>query len=115
MTDDATRSRLEVSVLPDRQPLFVKLSDGAYRNGYTLKILNMEREAKTFLLATEGLAGSELTVTGIQPQPSTSVELAVARTRSAPSASTSRRRRAVSPDREPTSASSSPISAVGRC
>ena len=74
----ATRSRLEVSVLPDRQPLFVKLSDGAYRNGYTLKILNMEREAKTFLLATEGLAGSELTVTGIQPQPSTSVELAVA-------------------------------------
>ncbi len=74
----ATRSRLEVSVLPDRQPLFVRLSDGAYRNGYTLKILNMQREAKTFLLATEGLPGAELTVTGIQAHPSTSVELAVA-------------------------------------
>ena len=74
----ATRSRLEVSVLPDRQPLFVKLSDGAYRNGYTFKILNMEREAKTFRLTTEDLAGSEMMVTGIQSQPSTSVELAAA-------------------------------------
>lgn len=73
----ATRSRLEVNVLPDRQPLFVKLSDGSYRNGYTLKILNMARETKTFLLATEGLPGSEITVTGIQAQPSTSVELTV--------------------------------------
>ncbi|MFO1153940.1 MAG: cytochrome c oxidase accessory protein CcoG [Rhodospirillales bacterium] len=73
----STRSRLEVSVLSDRQPLFVKLSDGGIRNGYTFKILNMEREAKTFLLATEGLSGSEITVTGVQSQPSTSVEISV--------------------------------------
>jgi cytochrome c oxidase accessory protein FixG len=73
----ATRSRLEVNVLPDRQPLYVKLSDGAIRNGYTFKILNMQRAAKSYLLATDGLPGSELTVVGIHPQPAPSVELTV--------------------------------------
>ncbi|QNT71380.1 cytochrome c oxidase accessory protein CcoG [Defluviicoccus vanus] len=73
----ATRTRLDVSLLHDRQPLFVKLSDGGYRNGFTFKILNMEREPKTFLLATDGLPGGEITVIGIQPQPSPSVELTV--------------------------------------
>ena len=73
----STRSRLEVNLLHDRQPLFVKLSDGSIRNGYTFKILNMQREPKTYLLATEGLSGAEITVIGIQPQPSPSVELTV--------------------------------------
>ncbi len=71
----ATRSRLDVNLLHDRQPLYVKLSDGSFRNGYTFKILNMERKPKTYLLATEGLTGAEITVIGIQPQPSPSVEL----------------------------------------
>jgi cytochrome c oxidase accessory protein FixG len=73
----ATRSRLEVNLLHDRQPLFVKLADGSFRNGYTFKILNMEREPKSYLLAPEGLSGAEITVIGVQPQPSTSVELTV--------------------------------------
>ena len=36
----STAAMLEVSVLHDRNPLFVQLSDGGVRNGYTLKILN---------------------------------------------------------------------------
>ena len=36
-----TRDRLDINVLPDRNPLFVTLSDGSIRNGYTLKLLNM--------------------------------------------------------------------------
>jgi cytochrome c oxidase accessory protein FixG len=72
-----TRSRLEVNVVPDRQPLFVRLSDGTIRNGYTLKILNMERAPKTFLLATEGLQGGEIMVTGHHPEPAAAVELPV--------------------------------------
>ncbi len=72
-----TRSRLEVNVVPDRQPLFVRLSDGSIRNGYTLKILNMERTPKTFLLSTEGLEGGEVMVTGFHPEPTPSVELPV--------------------------------------
>jgi polyferredoxin len=73
----ATRSRLDVNVLADRQPLFVKLSDGAIRNGYTFKILNMKRQPKTYLLATQGLPGSEISVVGVHPQPVPSVELTV--------------------------------------
>ena len=34
------RTQLDVNVVPDRNPLFVTLSDGAIRNGYTVKILN---------------------------------------------------------------------------
>ena len=34
------RPDLEVSVLHDRNPIYVKLSDGGLRNGYTIKLLN---------------------------------------------------------------------------
>jgi len=73
-----TRSRLEVNVIPDRQPLFVKLSDGSIRNGYTFKILNMQREPKTYLLATDGLIGAEISVLGKHHDPGPYVELSVA-------------------------------------
>ena len=34
------RPELDVNVLHDRNPLYVRLSDGGLRNGYTVKILN---------------------------------------------------------------------------
>ncbi len=74
----STRSRLHVNVLQDRQPLFVKLSDGSIRNGYTLKIVNMVREPKTYLLATDGLVGAEIAVLGRHLEPGPYVELDVA-------------------------------------
>lgn len=61
----ATRARVELNVLHDRAPLFVRLSDGTLRNGYTYKILNMEREPKTFTLRLEGIAGAKLRVIGV--------------------------------------------------
>ena len=39
---------LDVSAIPDRNPLFVKLSDGSIRNGYTLKISNKTHSDKIF-------------------------------------------------------------------
>ncbi len=51
----ATRSRLDVNVLHDRNPLIVKLSDGSIRNGYTVKILNMEPKKHTAFLSFKGL------------------------------------------------------------
>ena len=39
------RSTLDVTVLRDRAPLFVRLSDGGVRNGYTIKIVNKTRGA----------------------------------------------------------------------
>ena len=42
------RSVLDINVLHDRQPLFVQLTDGGLRNGYTVKILNKLHEKRTF-------------------------------------------------------------------
>ena len=46
-----SRSDLEISLLRDRNPLFVTLSNGAIRNGYTFKILNKAREQRTLILS----------------------------------------------------------------
>lgn len=60
----ATRSTLEVSLLRDRNPLFVMLSDGAVRNGYIFKIINRARADREFILTLEGIEGATLSVLG---------------------------------------------------
>jgi polyferredoxin len=72
-----TRSRLEVNVLHDRSPLYVNLSDGDVRNGYTFKVLNMERAAKTYTLSTAGIDGATLSVIGYESDSVPVVELPV--------------------------------------
>jgi cytochrome c oxidase accessory protein FixG len=51
----ALRSTVELTVLRERAPLFVVLSDGAIRNGYTLKILNKTRQPQAYTLTVGGL------------------------------------------------------------
>lgn len=58
------RSDLDISVLRDRNPLFVPLKDGRIRNGYTFKILNKSPKQRTFMLSIVGLAGARLKVVG---------------------------------------------------
>ncbi|MCH8686244.1 cytochrome c oxidase accessory protein CcoG [Pedomonas mirosovicensis] len=53
-----TRERLDLSISRQRNPLYVQLSDGSVRNGYTLKLLNMEARPRTFTLTLEGLPGA---------------------------------------------------------
>ena len=60
----AMRATTDITVLHDRNPLFVQLSDGSIRNGYTVKILNMRREARSYDLAVDGLEGLSLSVVG---------------------------------------------------
>jgi cytochrome c oxidase accessory protein FixG len=60
------RAILEVNVLRDRNPLFVELSDGSVRNGYTLKILNKRHEAREFRVGTKGLLGATLRTVGFE-------------------------------------------------
>ena len=50
-----TRDRLDINVIPDRNPLYVTLSDGSIRNGYTIKVLNMVNQPRTFEVAIDGL------------------------------------------------------------
>ncbi len=59
-----SRADLEINVLHDRNPVFVALSDGSIRNGYTFKILNKARQQRTLVLSIEGLAGARLKVVG---------------------------------------------------
>ena len=44
----ATRRNDGVSVIHDRNPMFVRLSDGALRNGYAIRILNKTLDAQSY-------------------------------------------------------------------
>ncbi len=59
-----TRSDVQISVIEDRNPLFVRLSDGGIRNGYTLKILNKTHERLRFAVSADSIAASELSIVG---------------------------------------------------
>jgi len=54
----ATRTAQGISVIHDRNPIFVRLSDGALRNAYTVRIINKRGERREFALSLSGLAGS---------------------------------------------------------
>ena len=61
------RSTIDVSILHERSPLWVSLSSGDIRNGYTYKVLNKDRQAKSFTLSVDGLAGGKINIIGDKP------------------------------------------------
>jgi cytochrome c oxidase accessory protein FixG len=71
----SARAAVDVTVLHDRNPLFVTLSDGSIRNGYTIKILNKSRDEQRYDLAVAGLQGASLAVIG-QPEDASAALLA---------------------------------------
>jgi polyferredoxin len=68
----AERGLVEVSVLADRNPLFVRLSDGSIRDGYTLKIENKAGVTQAYALSAEGLPGALLHVAELENAPAPS-------------------------------------------
>jgi polyferredoxin len=54
------RADTQVSVAPDRNPLFVTLSDGGLRNGYTVKIANKLQHTRLFKIGISGLPAARL-------------------------------------------------------
>jgi cytochrome c oxidase accessory protein FixG len=60
------RSTLQVSVQHDRGVLFVPLSDGGVRNGYTIKIANKLPTPREVLLAVDGPPGARLALLGVE-------------------------------------------------
>ncbi len=60
------RAVLEVNVLHDRNPVYVQLSDGSLRNGFTLKILNKQHHARSLRLALSGLDGAGMSIVGFE-------------------------------------------------
>ncbi len=62
----SNRTVLELNVIADRNPPYVRLSSGAVRNGFTIKILNKLHEPRTYSLAVSDLPGATLTVLGME-------------------------------------------------
>ncbi|HKA72916.1 MAG TPA: 4Fe-4S dicluster domain-containing protein, partial [Xanthobacteraceae bacterium] len=60
----ATRSFLDISVLHDRNPLAVRLSDGSVRNAYTVRFLNKQSHYRTVALDVLGLPDAKVQVVG---------------------------------------------------
>lgn len=65
----AMRNDADVSVLRDRNPLFVSLSDGSIRNAYAIKVLNKRYETRSFHIASGGLANAQVSVVGVSGIP----------------------------------------------
>lgn len=64
----ASRATLEASVLRDRAPPFITLSDGSIRNAYTLKIVNKASVEREFLLTLESSTPLTLAAVGSEIQ-----------------------------------------------
>jgi cytochrome c oxidase accessory protein FixG len=60
----ATHRTMELHVVRDRNPMFVRLHDGSIRNGYTLKIDNRTLEPRTFTVTFSGVPGAILRTPG---------------------------------------------------
>lgn len=60
-----TRSLLDVNVLHDRNPVAVKLSAGAIRNGYTLRFLNKRGFDRVIAVDVDGPADAQIHIVGI--------------------------------------------------
>jgi len=60
----ANRASLELNVLRDRSPEFVRLSNGSVRNAFTVKVINKQRANRDVDLRVSGLDNASLSVIG---------------------------------------------------
>src|SRR5690349_14647579 len=60
-----TRSLLDVSVLHDRNPVAVKLSDGSIRNAYTVRLLNKRGFDRVIAIDVDGPVNATVHVVGV--------------------------------------------------
>ncbi len=64
----ATRDSEGISIIHDRNPMFVRLSDGALRNGYTIRIVNKQLKYRDFIVAVDGLPSTLVDFVGLPPR-----------------------------------------------
>jgi cytochrome c oxidase accessory protein FixG len=60
------RPHLDITVLHERSPLFVRLSDGQIRNGYTVRILNKTHAIERYALTLHGMKEYRTNVVGVE-------------------------------------------------
>jgi len=64
----ATRDSEGISVIHDRNPMYVRMSDGALRNGYTIRIVNKRLKSRDFIVAVDGLPSTLVDYVGLPPR-----------------------------------------------
>ena len=64
----ATRDSEGISVIHDRNPMYVRLSDGALRNAYTIRIVNKQLKYRDFILSVDGLPSTLIDFVGLPPR-----------------------------------------------
>jgi cytochrome c oxidase accessory protein FixG len=62
----ATRATATITILHDREPLFVTLSDGSIRNAYTVRLINKRPDRRPFALTVEGPLSAQIEVVGAE-------------------------------------------------
>jgi cytochrome c oxidase accessory protein FixG len=65
----AMRQSIYLSVMHDRNPLFVRLSDGAIRNGFTIRVANKKLDERRYALTLEGLSDAKIDIVGAEIDP----------------------------------------------
>jgi len=58
------RQTIDLSVMHDRNPLFVRLSDGSIRNGFTIRVANKNLDERVFSLEVDGLDDAKVDIVG---------------------------------------------------
>ncbi len=61
----ATRGDQGIDVIHDRNPTYVRLTDGAIRNGYTIRIVNKDLSKREFIVAMDGLPAALIDFVGV--------------------------------------------------
>jgi len=61
------RTPYQLHVARDRNPLFVRLSDGSIRNSYSVKLVNRSYQPRTFRVTFAGVPVSRLQSPGLEP------------------------------------------------
>lgn len=64
----STKATFELNVLKDRSPPFVQLSNGDIRNGYIVKMVNKDSEARSLRLSVSGPDGMTYRVVGFEEE-----------------------------------------------
>ena len=64
----ATRDSEGISVIHDRNPMYVRLSAGALRNAYTIRIVNKQLHYREFIITVDGLPSTRIDFVGLPPR-----------------------------------------------
>lgn len=69
------RHKIAISVMHERNPMFVSLRDGAIRNAYTVRLSNKALEPRTFVVSMSGLESPVLALAGQEPRSEAEIEI----------------------------------------